>query len=232
MFKINKIIVPIVLLLITYTLCHSAGYVLPKFATKLDKQPPAISYHIHVVFNLDVPEALKAAIDLREAAREKFKELLGPDCDGRYDNARLCLIFDHDIGEVLKGGPFLSGEWSMFVPVPYVQAVLFWFTQNYHSVPTASLLLHPNTGFEYEDHSEWALWAGGVQEINMSIFSKGEQTNEFDQLPGSPGNPLCLKESSVCSQGSLEGPFLGCCHGLACQCTPQDNSCVCKLVNF
>ncbi len=47
-------------------------------------------------------------------------------------------------------------------------------------MPTASLLLHPNTGYEYEDHSEWALWAGGAQTINMVIFEQGTQTNEFD----------------------------------------------------
>jgi hypothetical protein len=58
----------------------------------------------------------------------------------------------------------------MFVPVHYVQAVLFWFTQNYNKVPTASLLLHPNTGYEYEDHSTWALWANKNQDINLSIF--------------------------------------------------------------
>ena len=67
----------------------------------------------------------------------------------------------------------------MFVPVHYVQAVLFWFTQNYISVPTASLLLHPNTGYQYEDHSTWALWAGRSWELNMSIFTPGEQTDEF-----------------------------------------------------
>ena len=135
--------------------------------------PPALSYHIHIVFDLADPTSLPAAIALRDAAREQFSNLLGPDCDGRYDNGRLCLIFDHEISEVLVGGPFFSGEWSMFVPVSYSNAVLFWFTQHYKSVPTASLLLHPNTGYEYEDHGEWALWAGGAQAINMVIFDQG-----------------------------------------------------------
>jgi len=128
--------------------------------------PPALSYHVHIVFDLSDPTALTAAEALRGASRVKFAELLGPDCvadderSGRYDNGRLCLIYDHDISEVLSDGPFASGEWSMFVPVPYLDAVLFWFTQSYKSVPTASLLLHPNTGYQYEDHSEWAMWAG------------------------------------------------------------------------
>lgn len=96
----------------------------------------------------------------------------------------------------------------MFVPVGEVQAVLFWFTQHYKSVPTASLLLHPNTGFEYEDHSEWALWAGGAQKINLGIFKEHTQTNEFDQHAGTKENPVCLKAGSICNieVHGLNGP--------------------------
>ena len=143
---------------------HSSGLFLhrgPKDVVP-NPPPPAISYHIHIVFNLSDPTSLQPAIALRDKARKQFAPLLGEDCDGRYDNARLCLIFDHPIDKILPGGPFLSGEWSIFVPVHYVQAVLFWFTQHYNEVPTASLLLHPNTGYEYEDHSTWALWGGGA----------------------------------------------------------------------
>ena len=107
---------------------HSAGYSIPKTNDLPLIPPPAISYHIHVVFDLDDPTSLPAAIALRDASRERFKEILGPDCDGRYDNGHLCLIFDHPIDTVLVGGPFFSGEWSMFVPVSHVNAVQFWFT--------------------------------------------------------------------------------------------------------
>ena len=143
---------------------HSAGYSLPRTPENgvPVPPPPAISYHVHIVFDLDDPTSLPAARQLREDARVAFADILGEDCDGRYDNARLCLIFDHDIAVRLPEGPFYSGEWSMFIPVSYVNNVLMWFAQHYSEVPTASLLLHPNTGYEYEDHSEWALWAGGA----------------------------------------------------------------------
>ena len=59
-------------------------------------------------------------------------------------------------------------------------------------VPTATLLVHPNTGWQYEDHSSWALWAGGSQPINLSIFEEGVQTGEFDEVPGDAANPVCL----------------------------------------
>ena len=74
----------------------------------------------------------------------------------------MCLIYDHDIAVKLPEGPFFSGEWSMFVPVSHVNNVLMWFASHYTQVPSASLLLHPNTGYEYEDHSVWAMWAGGA----------------------------------------------------------------------
>jgi hypothetical protein len=41
------------------------------------------------------------------------------------------------------------------------------------------MLVHPNTGYEYEDHSIWAMWAGDVWPLDMSIFDKETQTNEF-----------------------------------------------------
>ena len=109
---------------------HSAGLFLKRDPKGIipNPPPPAISYHIHVVFNLSNPTSLQPAIALRDQARKHFAPLLGEDCDGRYDNARLCLIFDHPIEKILPDGPFFSGEWSIFVPVHYVQAVLFWFT--------------------------------------------------------------------------------------------------------
>ena len=42
-----------------------------------------------------------------------------------------------------------------------------------------SVLLHPNTGYEYEDHSIWAMWAGQPWPLDMSIFEQETQTNEF-----------------------------------------------------
>ena len=108
--------------------------------------PAVLSYHIHVVFALTTDQ-IAAATALRDAARAHFQPYLGADCTGRYDNGRLCLIFDHDINSTLDGGPFPAGEWSMFTPVTYVAPVLAWFTAHYVDTwPSFSLLLHTNTG--------------------------------------------------------------------------------------
>ncbi len=86
-------------LAIKNTLAHSAGFSLRKsmFEAVPVPPPPAISYHIHIVFDLSDPTSLPAAIALRDASRVQFADILGPDCDGRYENGRLCLIFDHEI---------------------------------------------------------------------------------------------------------------------------------------
>lgn len=112
--------------------------------------PPSIlSYHIHIVYSLTDDQQVAAAEELRALAREAFKDYLGPDCscasdpDCRYDNGRLCLIYDHGANESLSGGPFPSGEWSMFTPVDYYGFVVPWFTQNYlRTSPYFSLLVH------------------------------------------------------------------------------------------
>lgn len=63
---------------------------------------------------------------------------------------------------------------ALIMPTSTAQ-VMPWFTQMYTSVNTGSLLLHPNTGCEYEDHSIWALWAGGSWPLNMDIFTQWTQ---------------------------------------------------------
>jgi aromatic ring-cleaving dioxygenase len=62
------------------------------------------------------------------------------------DNGRLCMVYDHNITNDTIG-PFAIGEWSMSVPVHYYSAVVPWFTQHRGQF---SLLVHPNTGCEYE----------------------------------------------------------------------------------
>ena len=84
---------------VSSSMAHSGGYSLPRniFGSVPVPPPAALSYHIHIVFDLSDSTSLPAAKALRELSREQFSDLLGPDCDGRYDNARLCLIFDHNI---------------------------------------------------------------------------------------------------------------------------------------
>ena len=56
------------------SMAHSAGYSLPRNIYKEVPvpPPPAISYHIHIVFDLSDPTSLPAAIALRDRSRVQF----------------------------------------------------------------------------------------------------------------------------------------------------------------
>lgn len=156
--------------------------------------PGIISWHVHIAYTLFNPDVVYRALALREKARAAFKPFLGPDCPGRYDYGYLCFIDDHDFkNTTLIGGPFVSGEWSIFIPLGYYDLVVPWMLQNRGEF---SMIVHPNTGYEYEDHSIWAQWAGQPWPLDMTIFQQGNQTNEFGHYPGDPDNPLCLSQVS------------------------------------
>lgn len=179
------------------------------------------------VFSLTSDVQVAAAIALRDRARAAFAPYLGADCDGRYDNGRLCLIYDHPINETLAGGPFPSGEWSLFTPVSHYAHVVQWFTAHYLDTwPGFSLLVHTNTGCEYEDHSSFALWAGAPWPLNLEIFTKGQQTDEFDHQRGDAGNPVCSLKGDTCGTVAEGGQQVVCCASAGvCACGAA--SCVC-----
>ncbi|CAF1091782.1 unnamed protein product [Adineta ricciae] len=181
----------------------------------LPNPPPGIiSYHIHVTYTLFNPPVVKEALALRDRTRAQFQNYLGPDCKGRYDYGYLCMINDHDIqNTTLIGGPFVSGEWSIFVPLGYYPLITPWLVQNRGNL---SVLLHPNTGYEYEDHSIWAMWAGQPWPLDMSIFEQETQTNEFGHHPGDSDNPVCLLKGAVCGDDQFS-PLALCCYELACK---------------
>ena len=191
--------------------------------------PTIISYHTHILYMLTNPQEIEASMKLRERTIEHFKDYLGVDCEGRYDDGRLCMIIDHPFNITLRNGPFPVGEWSIFVPLPYFSLVIPWLAQNRGQF---SLLVHPNTGCEYEDHSIWAFWIGNPWPLDMSIFEKNVQTNEFDRVPGNDMNPSCLKEKLACGSPEFVGPALPCCEGTYCSCNGYDlRNCNCEKLN-
>ncbi len=119
------------------------------------------------------------------------------------DNGRFCFIYDHDLTNDTLG-PFAVGEWSVFVPVNYMSVVLPWFMQNRGQF---SVLVHPNTGCEYEDHSIWSQWLGSPWNMDMSIFNQWTQTNEFGEVLGSAHNPTCLASGGICAAESVTGYY-------------------------
>lgn len=186
-------------------------------ATATADPPSIISWHVHICYMLSA-DGIKEAMALRDRATERFRKFLGRECTGRFDLGRLCMIRDHDFKTVLGEGPFPAGEWSIFVPNAFYGLVVPWMLQNRGNF---SLLVHPNTGYEYEDHSIWASWAGQPWPLNLApdvIGMPGERSNEHGHFPGDSKNPICVPEGGVCGEkgGKNEGPIAVCCSDLAC----------------
>jgi aromatic ring-cleaving dioxygenase len=191
--------------------------------------PPIISWHAHITYFLTQQSNIQGAMDLRAKTADYFAPFLGEECDGRYDNGVLCMINDHNFwNETLEGGPFPVGEWSIFIPVPYYSLVVPWLLQHRGAY---SMVIHPNTGFEYEDHSIWASWSGIPQPLDMSIFQENTQTEDFGHWRGDDGNPTCMAATYVC--GSTLPAYNSttsvlCCPGLACDCGVSDDEDFCR----
>jgi len=182
--------------------------------------PPILSWHVHVVFNLN-EKVLDRALALRNKTTEHFADFLGPNpnCKARFDEGRLCMIEDHDFRKVLTVGPFPAGEWSLFVPLPHKQMVVEWMIQNRGEF---DVLVHPNSGWEFHDHTVWASWTGNSWPLNTSPDVLGPpdaRSNEFNHTRGDIDNMVCIPSSfpntsaNRCHSGSM---YAVCCPDSAC----------------
>ncbi len=61
---------------------------------KCDDTTKILSWHIHIVLSLTHRDIYDRAIELRERARQYFKDYIGEDCDHHFDTGRLCFIND------------------------------------------------------------------------------------------------------------------------------------------
>ena len=187
---------------------------IPKNVTK--GFPPAISWHVHIIYMLTNKAQTERAISFLNTVRNHFRDYLGRDCPNRYDNTQFCVITDHPLNTTLEEGPFPIGEWSLWVPPAYFGLVVPWMSQNRGEF---TLLVHPNTGCPYEDHSDWAFWVGDKWNLDLSIFDKGEHNGERGHTPGDKTNPTCISTGFNCGSLDWKGPAMACC---------EQNMCICK----
>lgn len=177
------------------------------------------------------PTDIEEALAIRQEAREAFAPFLGEDCDGRFDNGRLCMITDHELHTTLIGGPFPAGEWSIFVPVPYYSLVMPWMTQHRGRF---SVMVHPNTGYMQSDHDEWALWSGKPWPLITDddiLGPRGSKVNEIRHQPGDNQNIQYLAPGARCGlSSSIETQ--PCCKGLTCACPSFQSTCSCMAASI
>ena len=171
---------------------------------------------------------VEKTIRLRDTVRETFKDWLGEDCENLFDNGRLCIITHDSPFDQPGGGPFPIGEWSLFVPTHFLNLLVPWFSQNRDEF---TVLIHPNTGCEYEDHTIWTMWIGNKWNLDPSIFRQGEKTKEKDHTPGDKENPTCQKNNLKCSVLGFDGPGIPCCEGTYCKCD-SSRDCTCRSIKL
>ena len=126
--------------------------------------PEVLSWHIHLLFHQTNEEHTKGAVAIRKAYEAEFGSILGPDCQDTFAQTYNCMfptIMSPD-------GPFLTGQWAIFLLPDSFYDTYTWMNQHRGEY---DILIHPNTGCELEDHSNWAAWGGNVWEINLDAMS-------------------------------------------------------------
>ena len=124
---------------------------MPTKQTRHSKKPPALvtAYHAHIYY--DVKETRERAARLRRRVARKFPrarlgrwhdELVGPHTQSMYQIA------------------FPRGLLASFVP---------WLMLNRDSL---DVLLHPETGDDYRDHTAHACWFGATLSLNVEVLRK------------------------------------------------------------
>lgn len=200
--------------------------------TESDPTPSVLSYHIHLLYSY-MEQDIADAISIRNELETFLHPYLIPGrefCDGVFDQGRLCIRVDSDVGQVDLGkqvGPFPCGEWSVFVPVPYLGIVYPWLIQNRDRF---SVFLHPSTGYMYWDHTIWASWTGTPWPLNLApeiVGIPGKRTHEIGHIPGDEGNPMWIPNDLVCGVNNLvQAP---CCEGSSCECLA--GLCLCSYIS-
>lgn len=116
--------------------------------TTTSPDPAAIpSYHAHVYYD---PVANK---DRAERLRERIGE--------RFPEARLGRWHDELVG------PHLRSMYQVAFPSEMLAPFLPWLMLNRDDL---TVLLHPNTGNSYRDHTAHAAWFGAVLPLRLEAF--------------------------------------------------------------
>jgi DOPA 4,5-dioxygenase len=114
------------------------------------KNPGAIKdYHAHVYY--DPATSRRRAERLREAVAAEFPQ------------AKLGRWHDEPVG------PHPQSMYQIAFPTQMLAAFVPWLMLNRDGL---TVLLHPETGDDYTDHSAHAAWFGAVLPLRLEVFGK------------------------------------------------------------
>jgi len=105
-----------------------------------------VDWHAHVYYGAAEKDTAAA---LRSAA------------EARFPNAAYGRWHDKPIG------PHPTGSYQIAFPVALFPEIVPWLTLNRGEL---TVLVHPNTGHDLEDHRDRAIWLGTTQTLNLEAL--------------------------------------------------------------
>jgi aromatic ring-cleaving dioxygenase len=116
------------------------------------RDPPTIeSYHAHIYY--DVSSTRDKAERLREGIAAAFPQ------------AKLGRWHDELVG------PHPQSMYQVAFPIEMLAAFVPWLMLNRDGL---TVLLHPETGNDYRDHTAHAAWFGAVLPLRLEVFRKSD----------------------------------------------------------
>ncbi|KAI0343264.1 hypothetical protein BDW22DRAFT_1329408 [Trametopsis cervina] len=132
----------------------SAAY--DKYPEPFDQSKNAFDFHVY--YMQSDPEQSKFARELHERIRREFPEL------------RIYKFWDKPVGVVLESGPHPTAMFEINTFTPHETGTLFgWLVVNRGP---CSVLVHPNTGDAYKDHTALVTWIGQPWPINAEMLRR------------------------------------------------------------
>ena len=144
---------------------HPTLYPATQVEISAGELPQFRSFHIHVMFQKefysDSCTGYDEALDLRQKFMKQFGLEGDVPCTGDFDQGRLCMF----PVALSPFGPFPGPQWAAFVPVQDYFRTATWIVQNRGPF---DVFIHPNTGFERNDHHDWGVWAGRAWPLDLT----------------------------------------------------------------
>eukprot|EP00008_Paramoeba_atlantica_P007101 CAMPEP_0201489860 /NCGR_PEP_ID=MMETSP0151_2-20130828/23976_1 /ASSEMBLY_ACC=CAM_ASM_000257 /TAXON_ID=200890 /ORGANISM="Paramoeba atlantica, Strain 621/1 / CCAP 1560/9" /LENGTH=232 /DNA_ID=CAMNT_0047875579 /DNA_START=18 /DNA_END=716 /DNA_ORIENTATION=+ len=160
-------------------------------------------WHFHVYFFQDNNVSVEAALDLRDQLLQ------------RVQNRYFVAVFDGVTDAILPGvnvsnippinygprGPHPCGSYEVWVPIEYVGRVLSFFMLSHGEL---TILLHPLTSHELEDHVGRLLWLGPPYRIDVTVLEPYDiDTPEYPELELGYHAPLKSQQNTDCANGDV-----------------------------
>jgi len=104
-----------------------------------------LDYHAHIYFD---ESSFDKAVKLSQVIAKEFEVSIGK-------------LYQKPVGPHPKWNCQILFETDLFAPITS------WLMLNRDGL---TIFLHPNTGDDLLDHTEYAIWMGELLELNLSIF--------------------------------------------------------------